>query len=516
MFKTYQTKIKNKAIVLKNKESIPLYQFFEETARTFGTIERRLFVDMYVRKMPENELKVSYCAKHQITARQFNSIKKQLKGRISSKNELKNLYIEETKIKIQNTSDIIKKKVKQKDKAHISLLKMKGNEKKFLKKVRSYRKLRNALHQKKRKLYALTHKLEKLESDLEQKVVRICFGSKDWFHKQFNLKDNNLTFQEWKKEWQARRAAQFTFVGSKDETYGNQSCTYDLNNDLRIRVYTKDEPMYGNYVVIPNVMFSYGQEQIDKAKIASIGYTKGKGNKAKYYKASTWKFIRKCDTWYVNASVEVESPQKTTLDHVGSVGIDFNAGFLSITDVDRFGNYLQSLEVRYANHHTTSEQIEHSLSEALKVAVNYAKEKQKPIGHENLNFNKKKLALKQLSSEQAKLLSGFAYSTYQSLLKDKCEAAGVRLIGVCPAFTSQIGHHKFMKKYGLNSHSSAAMVIARRSLKINKIERMPVKHLLTGNSCKIVQISRWKQWKELTKQWKKYTFESKIYLLNQL
>ena len=60
--------------------------------------------------------------------------------------------------------------------------------------------------------------------------VRICFGSKDLFQKQFNLEENDITFNQWKKEWEEKRAAQFTFIGSKDETFGNQSCTYDLEN----------------------------------------------------------------------------------------------------------------------------------------------------------------------------------------------------------------------------------------------------------------------------------------------
>ncbi|MFC3883631.1 hypothetical protein ACFOU2_08960, partial [Bacillus songklensis] len=271
MFKTYQTKIKNEAIVLTNNQPTSIYQFLESTAKTFGSLERKLFVDLYVHKKPSNELKVSYCSKYQITSRQYNSIKKQLDGRISSKLELQKLYIEETKNKIEITTNILNKKISQKEKAQASLLEMKGNEKTFLKKVKNYRRLRNYIHQKKRKLHSLTIKLAKLEQDQKQRIVRICFGSKEFFSKQFNLEENNLTFQEWKTEWQARRAAQFTFIGSKDETFGNQSCTYDLQNNLRIRVYTKDENVYGNYVVIPNVSFPYGQEQIDRAKTPSVG-----------------------------------------------------------------------------------------------------------------------------------------------------------------------------------------------------------------------------------------------------
>ena len=107
---------------------------------------------------------------------------------------------------------------------------MKGNETNFLKKVKQYRNIKKYIHQKKRKLYSLTLKLEKLESDFKKEKVRICFGSKDLFHKQFNLEENGIAFKQWKQEWEAKRSAQFTFIGSKDETFGNQSCTYDLEH----------------------------------------------------------------------------------------------------------------------------------------------------------------------------------------------------------------------------------------------------------------------------------------------
>ena len=127
---------------------------------------------------------------------------------------------------------------------------MKGNERNFHKKVKQYRNVKRSIHQKKRKRYSLTLKLEKLESDFKEEKVRICFGSKDLFQKQFHLEENDLTFKQWKKEWKEKRAAQFTFIGSKDETFGNQSCTYDLENHLRMRVFSKDEEVFGNYVTL--------------------------------------------------------------------------------------------------------------------------------------------------------------------------------------------------------------------------------------------------------------------------
>ncbi len=85
MFKTYQTKLKNDIIILKNNSTIPVYEYFHQNAKYFGMLERRLFVDLYVRKKPSGDVKKFYCAEYQMTARQYNSIKKQLDSRISSK-----------------------------------------------------------------------------------------------------------------------------------------------------------------------------------------------------------------------------------------------------------------------------------------------------------------------------------------------------------------------------------------------------------------------------------------------
>ena len=85
-------------------------------------LERKLFVDLYVRKKPSGDLKKLYCAQYQNTARQYNSIKKQLDGRISSKLELSKLYMKELNEKIKITTKLIASKEEQKVKlqAHFS------------------------------------------------------------------------------------------------------------------------------------------------------------------------------------------------------------------------------------------------------------------------------------------------------------------------------------------------------------------------------------------------------------
>ena len=517
MFKTYQTKLKNNKILLKNNCAIPVYEYFHQNAQYFGMLERKLFVDLYVRNKPSGDLKKLYCTKYKITARQYNSIKKQLDGRISSKLELSKLYIKELNEKIKIMTKRSRSKKEQKVKLQATLLKMKGNEANFFKKVKQYRNLKRSIHQKKRKLHSMNMKLERLENDFNDGIVRICFGSKDLFQKQFHLEESGITFDQWKKEWKEKRAAQFTFIGSKDETFGNQSCTYNLGNQLRIRVFSKDEEVFGNYVTLTNVEFGYGQENIDQAKVPCLGYTKGKMNQVKYYRALTWKFVRKNHNWYAYVTVDVDTPSVISFKNNGMISIDFNYGFLAISELDRCGNLVNSFQIPYKCTHCTSEQTEQSLSEALKVVIQYAVEKAKPIGCENLDFKKKKQSLKLMSPKQAKMLSGFAYSTYQSMLQSKCEMAGIELISVNPAYTSQIGHHKFMKKYGISSHESAALVIGRRCLGFKRVEKIPQHHILNKKKKdSILKMDRWSQWKEICKQWKKYRFNNKIYLLNRM
>ena len=213
----------------------------------------------------------------------------------------------------------------------------------------------------------------------------------------------------------------------------------------------------------------------------------------------------------------MDAPNVISLKNNGVISIDFNYDFFAISDVDRYGNVVNSFQVPYKSTHCTSEQTQQSLSEALKIVIQYAVDQAKPIGCEKLDFKKKKKSLKQMSPKQAKMLSGFAYSTYQSMLQSKCEMAGIELISVNPAYTSQIGHHKFMKKYGISSHESAALVIGRRCLNFKKVEKIPQHHILNKNKKdSILKMERLSQWKEICKQWKKYSFNNKTYLLNRI
>ena len=70
------------------------------------------------------------------------------------------------------------------------------------------------------------------------------------------------------------------------------------------------------------------------------------------------------------------------------------------------------------------------------------------------------------------MLSNLSTALFRTTLESRCKRYGVELIKVNPAFTSVIGMIKFMVKYGLNSGTSAAMVIARWAMNLS--EKIPL------------------------------------------
>lgn len=78
------------------------------------------------------------------------------------------------------------------------------------------------------------------------------------------------------------------------------------------------------------------------------------------------------------------------------------------------------------------------------------------------------------------MLSGLIYDKFRSYLVVRAEKYGIKILFKSPFMTSVIGMVKYMTKYGLNSASSAAMVIARRALGFK--EYIPQKWLKTLSS----------------------------------
>ena len=80
----------------------------------------------------------------------------------------------------------------------------------------------------------------KLFADVAAGRVRLCFGSKKLWRKQYDLKANGYASREaWLEEWRDVRSDELFVLGSRDETSGCQLCVATVADDgtvtLRLR-----------------------------------------------------------------------------------------------------------------------------------------------------------------------------------------------------------------------------------------------------------------------------------------
>lgn len=462
---TYQAKIKE-------AKDIP---YLGQYAQLFSRLERKLFTDLYIRRKPLTELKKYYIKNHQIVARQFNSLHADLKGKVTSIEEVRDQEISNLEGRIKSVRKWLAKKERQKAKLakQLTKKKIKKDKDKFSKIVKNYRSLKFAIHNKKRKLRNLMQKLTKLKKDLQAKKVRLCFGSRKLFKAQHNLEANGYkSHEEWQKDWREARASQFFILGSKDENGGNQNCAYNLNNTLRLRIADCFTKQYkSKFLILKDVTFPYGQQVLEKVRKARL-VNDDKGKFKKECQAISYRFVRKDGNWYVNATTEEAYPKVTTNKWNGAIGVDINDGFLVAGEIDRYGNLLQETKIPVLMHDRSSHQITAAIGDAVKQIVQLAKAKGRPIVIENLDFDKKKRSLGEASAKYARMLSGFTYSKFNQIITSQCARNGVELISRNPFATSLAGQFNYMARSGLSSHGAAACVIARRGLGFD-LERLP-------------------------------------------
>lgn len=499
---TYQAKVNDRAP----------YHYFDAMGDYFGRLERKLYVDQYIRGTPLNNLKKRYIKEHRITARQFNSLNNSLSGKIKSLEEIQKYQEHDLLGRIASTEKAIKKKEKERDKIKESLKKLPPRTEKRQKKIDKLKKIKFFLHHKKRRLRNLRQRLENLRKDMAKGIVRICFGTRRLFKAQHNLAANGFkNHAEWLTTWRKARSSGFFILGSKDESCGNQTCTYSRDNTMRIRVADKFTKQFGKYIKLTNVIFPYGQEHLDRARTVK---RIDKGRK-ECNAAISYRFIRKGDIWYIHATIDREDPAPTTSKWLGAVGIDLNDGFLQVGDVDRFGNFLNEFKIPVQMHDRSKNQIKAALGEAVKKAVLYAKEKGKPLAIEDLDFAKKKQALRESGAKRARMLSGLTYKQSRIMVESCALREGVEVLkpggeNVDPFATSIIGQLKFMARYGLPSHGSAACVIARRGLGF-KLEKAAKSSVLELPERK--RTSRRNYWLRTSNSLKKTHFGERITLL---
>ena len=266
-------------------------------------------------------------------------------------------------------------------------------------------------------------------------------------------------------------------VGSKDESHGNQVCQWDGDN-LKFRVPSCLESKFGKYVE------------------SKIGNFPRNINRLPATGAKTWHFYYKSGKWCVAVSFtpsKVEGVSRSVV--YGCIGIDINPGSIGWAYIDAVGNLKAHDQIPLQTGLPKGKQQAQIVKACLELAA-LATKYQCPIVGEELDFSNKKEQLRERGKKYARMLSLWAYSEFFKLLNYILSNRGIELITVNPAYSSIIGLVKYLRMYGLASDEAAALVIARRGMRLS--EKIPgsLTALVEVNSTKHV----WSLWNQLNKK----------------
>ena len=396
----------------------------------FGRVERDLF-SRFCAGASLSSLKNEHLVKYRIPARMFNSLRVSLEGKISAVRESIDRHIESLETRIKRAE------------AQIAAAIEWGN--------------LNTAHQKKRRLAILAGRLVSVLFDKASGRVRLCFGSKKLWRKQYHLEVNGYaSLDEWREDWRAARSDEFFVLGSKDETSGCQLCVATVQDDglitLRLRLPDALTAKHGKYLVIQNVHFHNGHAQV----LAALQGEEGQ--------AVSYRFKLDGKGWRVFASVKHQPVSVVTNRRLGAIGVDVNTDHLAVSEADYSGNWLRSWTVPLVTYGKTAKQTEALIGDAVAEVVALARAAGKPLVIENLDFSKKKDQLEAESPGGSRMLSSFAYGKIKTHFLSRGYREGVEVVEVNPAFSSVMGRVLFMERYGVSVDQAAALVLARRLL----------------------------------------------------
>ncbi len=413
-------------------------------ANLYGHVERKLFAAMMRGMVPES-LKSEYRIRYGLTARQFNAICRNLKGKVAAIKEHRKGLIQEARARVRKAEEKLRKLEKKRCKT---------------KDAGERKALAAQMHQKKRRIGTLRHRLARLEEDHTNGTVPLCFGGKRRFRAQFHLEENGYeSLDAWRNDWQRARGSQCFVLGSKDETAGCQGCVarYLGNDRFAFRLRLPDALILENgrekYLHF-EADLPYGTDHV----VAALAQGQ----------AISYRFVRDEKGWRLFLSTQALPVDVRSDQRLGMIGIDINADHLALVETDRHGNPIDRLRIPLITYGCSRDQAAARIGEAIKQVMAFAEGKDKPLVVEKLDFAEKKAQLEGEGVRYRRMLSSLSYARIVATLKARAHDAGLAVREVNPAFTSVIGRHKFARRSGLSNHQAAALCIARRAMKLSE------------------------------------------------
>ena len=429
-------------LYIKNNKDI--VDYFDEVKAQYNHIFRKVY--HIIRNNPKlkiNLLNTKLQNKYGINKRTASSIIKTVQGRINSIRELKKTEIKQKQYKLEKISEKLEKLVP----ILLDLkLKAKENNIKDLKKYRNFKTKAAFMKIRKDKL---VNKIKSLNYQLETDRFKITFGTKKLFRK-------NL------EEFRNKRDNQIVFIGSRDETGCNQ--TFQLKYVTKIN----------QFIIRMRKDFKYKNEKGEKRYVYGKCFFNSHSKFLREILKSknsplTYRIIKKSNKYYLQCIFEIDNKNTVlTGRNYGVIGIDFNKGFLAISQTNKYGHLVKTdkMTYRFGSGNKTKNDLLLIINKLTELAINTGKD----LVIEDLNFSKAKSRAIKGKFEKGKkyneMLHSLAYRMFSNRTEQICNRKNVGLIKVSPAWTSWIAKNKFCNKMKLNIHAGASFVIARRGMNI--------------------------------------------------
>ena len=432
-------------LYIKNNKDI--VEYFDEVKEQYSYILRKVYY--IIRNNPKiktNLLNTELQNEYSISRRTANSIIKTVQGRINSIKELKKTEINQKQHKLKKISEKLEKLIPV-----LANLKLEA-EKNNIKDLIKYRNLKTKIAFLKIRKDKLINRIKSLNYQLETNKLKIMFGTKKLFRQD-------------SEEFLNKRDNQMIFVGSKDET--------GCNHNFQLKYISK----INQFIIKIRKDFKYKNEKGEERYAYGKCFFNNHKNLLKEILKSkssplTYRIIKRNNKYYLQCIFEIDNKNTIlTRKNYGTIGIDFNKGFVTISQTNKYGHLVKTdkMTYRFSSGNKTENDLLLIINKLIKLAIYTGKD----IVAEDLNFLKTKSKTMKGKSEKGKqynkMLHSLAYRKFLNRTEQICNRKNVGLTKVNPAWTSWIAKNKFCDKMKLNIHTGASFVIARRGMDIKDV-----------------------------------------------
>ena len=416
---TDTTTFVTRTVLIKNTNNA-LYIYFDEFVCLYQFLFRKVYHNYKheLNNQKESEYRSELMKQFNITNRMAKAIIMDVKTSINSLNALFDYKLNRYKIKISKLS------------VKITKLKNKLQSKK-------YGKFKTKINLQKH-LFKCQVKLNKLKQFLACNKQTVTFGTKKLLkfsiNKFLNKRDSQISYYGDKNEYQQNQQFQIT--------YNSKFNRFDYKIRLDNEFIRDSKYIYGSF---------YLKDKLAKREIRNILTLKDR--------PLSYKIIKRDDKLYLHIMFRYNT-SVTVTDSNGVLGIDFNKGFITMSDIDKNGKLLKLYKIPYI-HKAKAGICDNSLNSLINDIVKISLDTNKVIVIEDL----KSLNNKKIVSDNKKynsMINLLKFSKFKQKLINKTCKTGSNIKLINPAYTSRIALNKYCYTMKLNIHSGASYVIARR------------------------------------------------------